>query len=37
VPQPPQTKTDLQHLKNLKVEYQDGIAVVQFSQENSKV
>lgn len=28
---------DLQHLKNLKVDYQDGIAVVQFNQENSKV
>ncbi|CAF3818799.1 unnamed protein product, partial [Rotaria sordida] len=29
--------TDLQQLKNLKVEYQDGIAVVLFNQENSKV
>ena len=28
---------DLQQLKNMKVDYQDGIAVVQFSQENSKV
>jgi hypothetical protein len=28
---------NLQQLKNLKVEYQDGIAVVQFNQENSKV
>ena len=24
-------------MKNLKVDYQDGIAVVQFNQENSKV
>ncbi|CAF3621431.1 unnamed protein product [Rotaria sp. Silwood1] len=29
--------TDLNQLKNLKVEYQDGIAVVLFNQENSKV
>jgi hypothetical protein len=28
---------DLQQLKNLKVDYQDDIAVVQFNQENSKV
>lgn len=28
---------DLNQLKNLKVDYQDGIAVVQFNQENSKV
>ena len=28
---------NLQQLKNLKVDYQDGIAVVQFNQENSKV
>ncbi|CAF2851149.1 unnamed protein product [Rotaria sp. Silwood2] len=29
--------TDLNQLKNLKVDYQDGIAVVLFNQENSKV
>jgi hypothetical protein len=28
---------NLQQLKNLKVDYQDDIAIVQFNQENAKV
>jgi len=32
-----QSNVNLQQLKNLKVDYQDGIAVVEFNQENSKV
>lgn len=32
-----QSNVNLQQLKNLKVDYQDGIAVLQFNQENSKV
>ena len=33
----PAKSVNLQQLKNLKVDYEDGIAVVQFNQENSKV
>lgn len=32
-----QSNVNLQQLKNLKVDYQDGIAIVEFNQENSKV